>query len=482
MVFSSLTFLLLFLPAVLILYFARSSIKWRNGVLLAASLLFYAWGEPVWILAMLFSTLVNYVCARVIASSRTGSAKKTALTLGVIASIAFLVYFKYAAFLVNSVSGLFGGQPVLPVLKLPIGISFYTFQILTYTVDVYRGKAKVQNNFARLLLYISCFPQLIAGPIVQYADVEDMLTNRTSSPDDLTRGMQRFAAGLGKKVLLANVCGAALDGLPLAGGEGQMSLAGAWLGALLYTMQIYFDFSAYSDMAIGIGRVLGFTYKENFNYPYVSRSVSEFWRRWHISLGSFFRDYVYIPLGGNRVGKGRLIFNLMVVWMLTGFWHGASWNFLAWGLYYGVLIICERMVYPGLMKHMGAVISRIYTMLLVVIGWVLFYYEDIGLCGKHLLAMIGISSGESGLSRLPFIDGQTKYIMKQYCFYFIIPVICCLPVLPWIKDRLAPLYKNRPDYEKLVNGVSACLLTAVLLLSILFLIGQSYNPFIYFRF
>ena len=332
MVFSSLTFLFYFLPLTLLLSFARRSIKWRNGVLLGASLLFYAWGEPVWVLAMVGSTAVAFLCARKIVHTKKKRRRRLWMTLSVALSASILFVFKYSAFFVNSFMALFGASWRMTPLRLPIGISFYTFQVITYTVDVYRRKARAQKHFPRLMLYISCFPQLIAGPIVQYSDVADQLGKRRTTPDDFTEGMQRFVIGLGKKVIFANICGKALSSMPLAGSAAALSVGGAWYAAFLYTLQIYFDFSGYSDMAIGLGRILGFTYKENFLYPYSALSVRDFWRKWHVSLGSFFRDYSYIPLGGNRRGLKRTILNTLIVWMLTGLWHGASWSFVLWGL------------------------------------------------------------------------------------------------------------------------------------------------------
>ena len=308
MVFSSMTFLLLFLPIVLLLYFSAGSLRRKNAVLLLASLLFYAWGEPVCVLAMLFTTAVNYFCAAAIVRTEDPRRRKAALSLGVGVSLALLFYFKYFSFALQNLAALFSLELAVPQIRLPIGISFYTFQVLTYTVDVYRGKAGAQKSFQKLLLYVSCFPQLIAGPIVQYADVAAQLDERRTSVTDFSEGIERFVVGLAKKVLLANVCGAAVEALP----GGASSLAGAWYHAFLYTLQIYFDFSAYSDMAIGLGRTLGFRYKENFRFPYASLSVTEFWRRWHISMGSFFRDYVYIPLGGSRCGRARTIRNIAV--------------------------------------------------------------------------------------------------------------------------------------------------------------------------
>ena len=478
MVFSSFTFLLLFLPVVLLLNAVSTNIKWRNAVLLVASLIFYGWGEPVYILCMLLSTFVNYIAAIAFTKTKNKLLKKVYLTIGVIMSVAFLFYFKYAAFLFNSIAPIFSSAAVLPVLELPIGISFYTFQILTYTVDVYRGKAKLQKNFFDLLLYVSCFPQLIAGPIVQYSDVESMIEDRSATTDDIAAGLKRFVVGLAKKILLANVCGSALEQLNLANGDAEMSICGAWFAAVLYGLQLYYDFSAYSDMAIGIGRVLGFTYKENFNYPYISKSISEFWRRWHISLGAFFRDYVYIPLGGNRVGKVRLVINLLIVWSLTGFWHGASWNFLAWGAYYGVIIILERLVFSNFLKKAPAVILHIYSIVLILAGWVLFYYIDIADCFTHLLAMVGLQISEGAVSLVPFIDDATIYTAKQYALFYPVVVFCALPILPWIKAKI----EKSSILSKLCDVGTTVALTALLALSVITLVGQTYNPFIYFRF
>jgi len=466
MVFSSLTFLLLFLPLLYLLYFARTSVKWRNGVLLAMSLLFYGWGEPVWILAMLLSTAVNFFCARAIVRREEGAARKLILALGVIASLSFLVYFKYAAFLCNSVAALLSLSWRTEAPRLPIGISFYTFQILTYTVDVYRGKAPAQKSPLRLLLYISCFPQLIAGPIVQYGDVESQLGERSVSPDDFTEGMERFIKGLAKKVLLANVCGAALEELTLAGTGAPLSLLGAWLAAFLYTLQIYFDFSAYSDMAIGLGKTLGFTYKENFDFPYASHSVTEFWRRWHISLGSFFRDYVYIPLGGNRRGTARTVLNLLIVWGLTGLWHGAAWNFVLWGLYFGVLLILERFVFKTILEKTPGAIRWLLTFVIAVIGWVIFYYTDLPALRQHLCALFGV--GVSGLS-----DAAAAAVVRKYTVYPLVAWLLSLPVVPAVAAKLSP---------RLRSALALVLSVALLGASLLFLVGQSYNPFIYFRF
>ena len=383
MVFSSMTFLLLFLPMVLLLYFLAPALRGKNAVLVAASLLFYAWGEPVCVLAMLGSTAVNYLCARAIGAATDARRRKAACAIGVGVSLALLFYFKYFSFLFENVAALLSLKVAAPQIRLPIGISFYTFQVLTYTIDVYRGKVGVQKSFWKLLLYVSCFPQLIAGPIVQYADIEQQLDARTTSVEDFSAGIERFVTGLAKKVLLANLCGAVVEAMPGAGA----SFAGAWYHAFVYTLQIYFDFSAYSDMAIGLGRVLGFRYKENFNYPYVSLSATEFWRRWHISLGSFFRDYVYIPLGGNRRGAARTILNLLIVWTLTGFWHGAAWNFMIWGLYFGVLLVLERTVFKRAIDRAPKALRWAVTFLVAVVGWAIFYETDLTALGGTLRAM-----------------------------------------------------------------------------------------------
>ena len=471
MTFSSLTFTMLFFPAVLILYFICTDLRWRNGVLLVASLIFYSWGEPIWVLAMIGSTAINYVAAMLIDRASSPGLRKTALVVGAAASLAVLFYFKYAAFLVNSVTSLFGVSFSIPVLELPIGISFYTFQVLTYTVDVYRGKSPVQRDPFKLMLYVSCFPQLIAGPIVQYSDVAVMLDERESTLEGFTEGMKRFAVGLSKKVLLANVCGLIIEELPSAAGASGMSVLGAWYISVLYSLQLYFDFSGYSDMAIGMGRIFGFTYKENFNYPYISKSASEFWRRWHISLGSFFRDYVYIPLGGNRRGRARTALNLAIVWALTGLWHGASWNFVIWGLYYGVLIILEKLVLADFREKLPGAAQHIAALFLIVVGWTVFYYTDMGCLGKHLGAMFGI--GAAGLS-----DPVTMAVIRKYTVLPLIAAIASLPILPRLKAWLG----KHEKLEGAADIVSLVCLTALMLLSMIFIVGQSYNPFIYFRF
>lgn len=477
MVFSSTTFLFLFLPALLLLYFVRKDIRWRNGVLLAFSLLFYSVGEPIWVFGMVAVTLINWFLALLIAHERRIGRRKLLLALAIAVSLVLLLYFKYAAFFVNTLMALFGAAYRMPQQHLPIGISFYTFQVLTYTVDVYRKKAKPQRSFARALLYISCFPQLIAGPIVQYADVCDALGDRRSTPTGFYVGMRRFVIGLSKKVLLANICGQMLEATQAAGTDAGMSLLGAWLAAILYSMQLYFDFSAYSDMAIGLGRMFGFRYRENFDYPYISASITEFWRRWHLSLSGFFRDYVYIPLGGNRKGTARTIVNLAIVWSLTGLWHGANWNFVLWGVYYFVLLVLERFVLKGAIERIPKALRHIGTLLLVIVGWVLFYHTDFSALKEHVLALIGLSV-ENGLHTVPLWDAKFVAALRQYTVLPLLMAACTLPLVPWAKA-----WFGREERTKRLGDVLASVGAAgLLLLSVLFLIGQTYNPFIYFRF
>jgi len=470
MVFSSLSFLLYFLPIVLLLYFIRRDIKWRNGVLLAASLFFYAWGEPIWIVAMVASTAVNYFCARKMVRVKGKRSRRKWMVLGVGVSAALLFVFKYASFMLNSLLGVISPSLKIPVLELPIGISFYTFQVITYTVDVYRRKERPQKKFSRLLLYVCCFPQLIAGPIVQYGDIAAQLGRRETTPDGFSRGMQRFIVGLGKKVIFANICGSALVAMPLAGGGTQLSVAGAWYAALLYTLQIYFDFSGYSDMAIGLGHILGFTYKENFNHPYASTSVREFWRRWHISLGSFFRDYIYIPLGGNRRGLARTVLNTLVVWTLTGFWHGAAWTFLFWGFYYGVLLTIDLLGGKKITAILPKPVNWLITMVLVMVSWMIFYYPTLGQAFTHIGAMFGVGASS-------FVDAAALQAIKTYSFFPAVAFIASLPVGNFVQRLLSRRISGRGIENLKLAWLSACLV-----LSVLFLVGQSYNPFIYFQF
>ena len=474
MVFSSLTFLLLFLPALLAVYFACRSIPLRNAVLLVGSLVFYAWGEPVFVLVMVFVTLSVYLGTLAFHAAKTQTWKRVLFALTIIVALSALVYFKYAAFFTNQILGLFGVSYTMQAPRLPIGISFFTFQAISYVVDAYRGNVRVQKNYSRLLLYVSCFPQLIAGPIVQYADIEYELAERRTTLDDFTGGMRRFAIGLCKKVLIANILGEMLSMLPDAGA----SVSAGWLTSLIFALQIYFDFSAYSDMAIGLGRVLGFRYHENFRYPYISSSVSEFWRRWHISLGHFFREYVYFPLGGSRKGKYRTTFNLLFVWSLTGLWHGASWNFVLWGLYYGILIALEHGTFKYVVKRMPRPVGVALTLLAVLIGWTLFYQTDLTSCARQLFAMFGVVKDGAAISFVGWMDAQTLYALRTYTVLPVIACVLCLPILP----ALERFMRQRIRLQRTAQLLSVVLLTLGVALSIMNLVSDSYNPFLYFRF
>jgi alginate O-acetyltransferase complex protein AlgI len=468
-VFSSMTFLLLFLPIVLLLYFSAPSLRWKNAVLLLASLLFYAWGEPVCVLAMLFSAAVNYFCAAAIVRTDEPRRRKAALTLGVGVSLALLFYFKYFSFALENLAALFSLRLSVPQIRLPIGISFYTFQVLTYTVDVYRGKTPAQKSFPKLLLYVSCFPQLIAGPIVQYADVAAQLDERSTSLSDFNEGIERFVTGLAKKVLLANICGAAVEALPNGGAA---SLGGAWYHAFLYTLQIYFDFSAYSDMAIGLGQTLGFRYKENFRFPYASLSVTEFWRRWHISLGSFFRDYVYIPMGGNRRHQAL---NILVVWFLTGLWHGASWNFVIWGVYFGIIVMLEKYTLLRVIDRVPRVLLHVYSLLLVIAGWGIFYFDDFGQMTTFFHSFFGQSK-----ELFTFVDESA---LTDHFWLWLVAILFCMPVRTAVSRLAGRVFGEDGGAMKFVTFCSRLAVSLVLLaLSVSLLVGATNNAFIYTRF
>lgn len=474
MVFSSLTFLLLFLPAMLAVYFASRNIRLRNAALLIGSLVFYAWGEPVFVLVMAFVALSVFAGTLAFSKVNSKNAKRALFMLTLVVSLSALVYFKYAAFFTNEVLRLFGSTAEMPSPRLPIGISFFTFQAISYAVDAYRGNVRVQKNYARLLLYVSCFPQLIAGPIVQYADIEYELTQRHTTLDDFSGGMRRFAVGLCKKVLVANILGEMLSALPQAGA----SISAAWLTSIVFALQIYFDFSAYSDMAIGLGRVLGFRYQENFRYPYIARSVSEFWRRWHISLGRFFREYVYFPLGGSRKGKHRTTFNLLFVWMLTGLWHGASWNFVLWGLYYGVLIALEHGMFKYVVKKMPKPLGILLTLIAVLFGWALFYQTSLSACAQHVLAMVGVTMQTGDIAFAGWADSVTVHVLRTYTVFPLVAAVLCLPILP----ALERFMRQRVRLQRTAQLFSVLLLTLGVVLSIINLVSNSYNPFLYFRF
>ena len=469
MVFSSMTFVPLFLPLVFLCYFAFRSPKARNAVLMAFSLLFYAWGEPKWIFVMLLTVTVNYGCGLLMARTAKKAPKTLYMIIGVSLSLAFLFYFKYFGFFTDVITGLLGMKNTFAKPVLPIGISFYTFQVLTYTVDVYRGKVPVQKSYGKLLLYVSFFPQLIAGPIVNYTDIAQSLGERKIKANDIYQGFLRFFIGFAKKVLLANTCGIIVD--KIAALEA-LSFAGSWLMAFAYALQIYFDFSGYSDMAIGMGRMFGFRFFENFNYPYISKSVTEFWCRWHISLGTFFRDYVYIPLGGNRVSVWKHVRNILIVWLLTGFWHGASWNFMAWGVYYGLLLLAEKFLLKDIKEKLPGFVNLIFTLLLVLIGWVLFYYESLADGMQHLGVMFGLVKAE-------LTDPTAIYYFKHHLAFLAFAVLACVPWKAGL-DRLPGLPGNvAKNLGRLLKPLA---ITILFLLALSIIVTQSYNPFLYFRF
>ena len=471
MVFSSLVFVCIFLPTVLILHSVIPNRKVKNGLLLAASLLFYAYGEPVYILLMLASTLFNYLFAMLLGRYR----KKLLLALTVTVNIGLLGIFKYTGFALTNVNAFLGLSLPVPEISLPIGISFFTFQALSYVIDVYRGEVPVQKSYFKLLLYISFFPQLIAGPIVRYADIAQQIDERTISVPQIAFGLRRFIAGLGKKVLIANAMGAVADYI-FNHGAANLNIVAAWIGAVAYLMQIYYDFSGYSDMAIGLGKMFGFRFKENFDHPYISGTVQEFWRRWHISLSSFFRDYVYIPLGGNRKGKIRTVLNRLIVFFLTGLWHGANWTFIVWGLFHGFFLLLEE--YIPVIRRLPRFLTRIYTLLVVTVGFVIFRADTIGEALLFITQMFRGADFSAGVMSFT-LQALTPYFL----FMLLAAVICCGPftrLTQWISTLECK--QDRTVGENILQGATFVLAFLLLLWCIIRLAGGSYNPFIYFRF
>ena len=460
MVFSSITFLFLFLPVVLAVYYIAPE-KYKNIILLISSIIFYAWGEPVYVVLMILSILLNYFCGLDIGSKAEDPVRaKRSVILG---------FFKYYGFFLDMLNSILPGEIPYRELSLPIGISFYTFQSLSYIIDVYRKKVKPQNSLLLYAVYISMFPQLIAGPIVRYIDIEEQLTNRKTSAVRLGRGAALFIRGLAKKAVIANMTGEIFQQISDMQAS-QMTVLMAWLGCISYAFQIYFDFSGYSDMALGLGRMFGFEFRKNFDYPYISRSITEFWRRWHISLSTWFREYVYIPLGGNRCSAARNMVNLMIVWTLTGMWHGAAWNFIVWGVYYGVLLVMEKYVWGASVDQLPSPVRRIYSLVLILIGWVFFFSPSIGYALRYLAAMFG---GGAGIA-----DKGAWFILFSH----------------WLLYLLAVLGSTTLGY-RLIRGLtevwngSRARTAAVLILyfgmffvAVAFLVTGDYNPFLYFRF
>ncbi len=473
MVFSSLLFLGIFLPACLLLYnIGPKSVNninlnmiYKNTILVIFSVVFYAWGEPKLILLLVATAFIGWVSGLVIDKYRESIIiPKISLIVALVICLGSLGIFKYTGFFISNINTIFGANILFPGFALPLGISFYTFQILSYVIDMYRGEIRVQKSFLKFMTYVSMFPQLVAGPIVRYIDIQDEIDYRVVTAKNFESGILRFCQGLAKKVILANSAGQIADSL-LQGDLSGSSAATVWFGIIMYTFQIYFDFSGYSDLAIGMGKFFGFTFMENFNYPYISKSITDFWRRWHISLSTFFRDYVYIPLGGNRKHH---IFNIMVVWILTGFWHGASWNFVLWGLFYGILLIVEKKAFGGKLLRLPAWLGHIYTMIVVVFGWALFYFTDFG----NLKQFFKTAFGGSGV----WIDLVAKSTVMSNIWLIILLAICSTPLLRIVYRKLSKL-----------NNVVAIVLPVVTVIGIMgicyaLLVGQSYNAFLYFRF
>lgn len=486
MVFSNLFFLFLFLPLNLICYMLARSLKAKNVVMLVFSLFFYAWGEPVYVLLLVGMAFAVWLFARLVDGSRNRRTARLFLVCALVVCLGLLGAFKYTGLLAGTLHQLFGFPSVIPDIALPIGISFYTFQLISYIVDVYRKEVPAQKKFWLLLMYVSLFHQCIAGPIVRYQDVNRDIASRRVSREEISRGISRFCTGLAKKALLANTCGYLADSLLLSDAAlANASLAAQnlsalqsrpvfslWLGVFAFMLQIYLDFSAYSDMAIGMGLMIGFHYKENFDYPYIARSVSEFWRRWHISLGSFFRDYVYIPLGGNRAGLLRTIMNLLVVWFLTGLWHGASWNFVLWGLYFFVFIALEKLFLRRFLEKIPAVFSHLYLLVIVYFGWVLFRFKQ----PEYLFTVIAGMFGKNGN---PLASFESNTIFLNYVFFLMVAVVAVTPAMKALGEKLD---SGVGIAAKTYSAAQIFIPPLFLLLSTAALVGNSYNPFLYFQF
>lgn len=469
MVFSSLVFLYLFLPALLLLYFISKKSSYRIWILIAFSYVFYAWGEPVWVILLLLASLLGYVFALGIEHSRGTWRSKVYYVTAIILNIGMLGFFKYTGFLVENINQFLPLNLPVPDIKLPIGISFFTFELICYLTDVYKGTIRAPRSPKKVLFYVSFFPHLVAGPIIRYTDIEQQIEHPKVSLKGFSDGITRFLLGLGKKVLIANLLGEAATQI-LNPGSDTTTVLGMWFGISMFALQIYFDFSGYSDMAIGLGKMFGFDLRENFNYPYVSKSAGEFWRRWNMSLGGFFRDYVYIPLGGN---KRHYIRNLFVVWFLTGFWHGASWNFIIWGLYFGVLIYLERRFLMKWLEKIPAVLAHVYGILIFLIGWVWFYFTDLSQAIQALLTMFGLNHREMA-------NLELQFFVRENLLLYIAAIILSTPVikraLQWVITR----------YPKFGTGLTVfgtpVLNTAILIIATILLVGSSYNPFLYYRF
>jgi len=472
LVFSSLFFLCVFLPVNIILYYAVNNNTYRNVILIVSSLVFYAWGEPVWILVLILSGFFNYFIGTSIEKNRENGKGKGIVSLAIIANLFILGFFKYFGFFVENLNTLTGIDIPIIDIGLPIGISFYTFKSISYIVDVYRGEVKAEKSPFEFLLYVSLFHHLVAGPIVRYKDVEENIKKRAISFNAFNNGVERFIIGLGKKVIIANQANE-FSKVFLDMNYSSLPVLGAWAGILLFAIEIYFDFSGYSDMAIGLGKMYGFHYKENFNYPYIAKSATEFWRRWHISLTSFFKDYVYIPLGGNRKFHIR---NMLIVWLLTGLWHGASWNFVIWGLYFFVLLVIEKYLLFKIEKKIPKIIWRLYFVVIILVGWVFFYHSSL----SDAIQFLGIMFGAGASS---FSSSEVEIFLNSYIIFIGIALIGCTPFIKSIFQRIkGHMEKKQIGVYSVDQIVKSIVNTAIFIMSIIMLVGQSYSPFLYFKF
>ncbi|MBQ8227627.1 MAG: MBOAT family protein [Clostridia bacterium] len=468
MVFSSLLFIFVFLPVTLLLQHFMPNVRLKNIVVLIASVIFYAWGEPKWIVLMLIVTFIDYLAGVLIDKHRGTKKAKTVLISSVVLTLGALVVFKYLNFFTDNIFSLFGSD-FKTNIALPIGISFYTFQAMSYVIDVYRDDVKCQKSYPRLLLYVSMFPQLIAGPIVRYSDIDKEIEQRTVTFDKISQGITRFVIGLFKKAVFANFLGETAT-MFLDGDLTQVTAVQGWIGIIAYFFQIYFDFAGYSDMAIGLGKMMGFSFPENFNYPYISKSITEFWRRWHITLSSFFRDYIYIPLGGNRK---RHVFNMLVVWTLTGFWHGASWNFVLWGFYYFLLLVLEKKVYGKYLEKLPVLARRFYSILIVIIGWVFFYYEDMSDVGGLFKAMLGFNG---------FSQAGDFTIILNRAVLFVAAAVASTPLVTNLVKSFTGKLSRIKNGREIVQIITIVFQLSVMFICVAALVGSTYNPFLYFRF
>lgn len=472
MVFSSLIFLMIFLPLLLIIYYitpSKKSFTLKNIVLLIFSLLFYSWGEPIYVSIMLFSSIVDFTIGNLI--EKFPKKKRIWLILSIIVNLGMLFTFKYTDFFITNINNLFNVDIPLLKLALPIGISFFTFQTMSYSIDVFLGNTKAEKNFLNFFLYVSMFPQLIAGPIVRYTDVAKELKERTITLDKVASGFKLFLYGLFKKVLIANNLGLLFDSIKVMDST-NLTFVLSWVGIIAYTLQIYFDFSGYSNMASGLGRMLGFTYPENFNYPYISKSIKEFWSRWHITLSSFFKDYIYIPLGGSRCKLSRNIFNLLLVWMLTGFWHGAEWNYILWGLYFGIILMLERYILNKVLDKLPNVLKHIYALILILVGWLIFTSNDIMYLNDYLKSLLCIN--------VPFINNYTIELILSNLSIIIIGSILSTPIYKVLSNKINNI--NNKVLKVIINILITLSIIILFIITLAYLVSNSYNPFLYFRF